>query len=133
MQDSGKNLWISWIIAIVMFLLCFLLVLCLRRDYSYQGYSDAFFFSGVVEIAFLVLTYVERFGTFDAIHYGLYRLFESFRPGPMGKRWDTFNDYSNERKIKRKSNRVLVWPYLVLGLMSLVFALGFLFASQGAR
>jgi hypothetical protein len=133
MQDNVKNRWISWTAATALFLLCFLLVLCLRADYSYQGLSDAFFFAGVIEIAFLAMIYIERFGAFDAMHYGLYRLFESFRPGPMRKRWDTFGDYASERRSKREVNRPLVLPYFIFGIVSLAFALGFLLAFQATK
>lgn len=110
---------------IVTFLLCagvFLLVLLLRGKFGVDGFCDACFVACTPCLLLPLFVIAIRSGTFDVLNYGMYRLFESFRPGE-GKRYETAYDYKLARMERRNSKKPIFFPFFVVGGVFLAAAL----------
>lgn len=114
MPSSRKRILGHSIAAFLCFLIPFLLVLLLSRDYRIVGWGNACLIAGVVVTALFLMTLLIRTGVFDVLNYGFYRLGESFRRVDK-KRWDSAYDYKEDKKSARGRNKPIWFPYLIFG------------------
>ena len=110
----------------------FLLVLLLRQDFSFRGYSDAFFVAGAVSLGVTALLFIASRGTFDVLSYGMGRFLKLW----ANKVEDPFPDAGSYHQFKmeeRKRKRVPLWPFLAFAGLLLALAALFLALSLSGK
>ena len=117
------------VIASVLSIGLFCLVFFLRQDFSFKGWSDAFFVSGAVMVAFGGLSFIASRGLFDMMGYGMYRVVGAFKfKGEL--RYQHAIDFKEARLEKRRKNPFFFQIYLIIGgvliLLAILFSILFL-------
>lgn len=115
----------TWIIVSITGIAFFLLVLFLRGDFTYFGFSDALFIPGAIIIAAGGMVLIERGGTFDILRYGFIRLFDSFKREKIKSFTDAY-EYSEFRKEHRIRHGFYWLPYVVISAILIVVAFVFM-------
>jgi hypothetical protein len=125
MNNSSKRLLIHFAIALALAIAIFCLVFFLRGYYTLSGASDACFAAGagLALVPFLILIY--RTGLFDIANYGFLTWLNSFKANSP-KPYESAGAYSEKKKYLRSQSHPLLWPYIVIGVLSLALALIFL-------
>ena len=75
------------------------------------AWCDGFFVPGLLGIAFGVLVLASNGGAFDMLAYGLRRFFGLFRKDPIDRKYNTYYDYQQSRKEKKRS----FWYMIIVG------------------
>ena len=126
-----KRYLIPTIVCIALSALVFCLMFFLRDNAdAYAKASDGFFVAGACILAYFLMTLVVRSGTFDVFGYSFQRFFEAYRHKGMEKRYEDAGDYHVQKVEKRRTNKLVWVPYLVVGLIDIALAIGFLIAFQ---
>ena len=120
-----QRLW-TWI-GVLLFSLIFAgVILVIKGDYTFGGFSDALFIPGFSIISVILLVLVGRAGTFDVVSYGFLRLGESFKR-TMTKSFEDAYQYAEFKKDQRLKRGIYVLPFFIIGglliCLALIFAL----------
>lgn len=96
----------------------------LKADDTSTALIDAFQVSGFMLILFASFFLIGKFGAFDMIIFGVSRLFARLLPWRNIDTSQTYFEYVNAKKEKRKGQMIL-WPTYIIGAIFLL--IGFLF------
>jgi hypothetical protein len=121
--SSTRKLW-TWFGVFLFALIFAAVVLFLRGDYTFAGFSNALFIPGAVVLGTIGLMFVGRNGTFDIVSYSFVRLRDSFRREKVKSFEDAYaySEYKNTQRVKRGFYTL---PFLVIGGLMLIVALLF--------
>lgn len=120
--DKKVN-FILWIVLAVL-PPCFVLPMYFLTDF---GLSNSLLVPSLVYLAIAGLCFVHRAGTFDVFEFQMGRWFSSWgrRPGASQM---TANEFSQERKRKRKNHPFPYLPFLSYGTILLILCIIFAYA-----
>lgn len=104
-------------------------VIVLNWQYEYLWshlLCDGFFVAAVVLLGFGGLKFTRNQGMFDMLMYSVSSTFQIHYPfakmdSPLQERQETFLDYKERKRAKRKSAAELLWAGLVYLVLALIF------------
>lgn len=104
-------------------------VIVLNWQYEYLWshlLCDGFFVAAVVLLGFGGLKFTRNQGVFDMLMYSVSSTFQIHYPftkmdSPLQERQETFLDYKERKRAKRKSAAELLWAGLVYLVLALIF------------
>lgn len=127
MDEKRKGILIH--IGIGMVVSIAVIVLNWQKEYAWTHLlCDGFFVAAVVLLGFGGLKFVRNEGVFDMLTYSVSTIFQIHYPftkmnSPLQERPETFIDYKERKRAKRKPAAELLWSgllYLVLAAVMLV-------------
>lgn len=104
-------------------------VIVLNWQYGYAWthlLCDGFFVAAVVLLGFGGLKFTRNQGMFDMLTYSISSTFQIHYPfskmdSPLQERQESFLDYKERKRAKRKSSAELLWAGLVYLVLALIF------------
>ena len=123
------NLKKGIIIHLVLGLAIVIGVIVLNWQYEYHWthlLCDGFFVAAVVLLGFGGLKFTRNQGMFDMLTYSVSSVFQIHYPfskmdSPLQDRQESFLDYKERKRAKRKSAAELLWSGLVYLVLALIF------------
>lgn len=123
------NLKKGIIIHLVLGLAIVIGVIVLNWQYEYRWthlLCDGFFVAAVVLLGFGGLKFTRNQGMFDMLTYSVSSVFQIHYPfskmdSPLQDRQESFLDYKERKRAKRKSAAELLWSGLVYLVLALIF------------
>ena len=100
---------VSFLVGVVIFLLVFFLS---KNKMTLVGAINSSAISGVILFSLGVLAFVSNMGMFDSLTYGFNQLGSSLF-GKKANKFHDFNEYRDEKIMKRKVSANYYWPILI--------------------
>ena len=99
----------------------FCLTFFLRQDFSFKGWSDAFFVTGAILLGFGLLAFIAGKGVFDMMGYGLYRVIGAFKfKGEL--RYQNAMSFKEKRLENRCKSPFFFQIYMIFGSILIIVA-----------
>lgn len=109
--------WKHYSIACILASVLTILAIFARQTFSLLFIADSFAIAGIVTFLIGGLVLVSYFGGFDTLGYGLSSLVRK------NKKYEDLFDYTEKKKILRKSGNLTFMPYFIVGICFLVVSL----------
>lgn len=109
---------IRYIVAFIIAAIITILYLSNTSFLVLRAYADGMVTGGVFTIFIGLLVLLSNFGAFDMFSYAFSRVSRSNR-----ERYHDLYEYSEDKRIKRSSNRYVFMPYLVVGALFILVSI----------
>ena len=109
---------IRYIVAFIIAAIITILYLSNTTFQVLRAYADGMVTGGVVTIFIGLLVLLSNLGAFDMFSYAFSRVSRSNR-----ERYHDLYEYSEDKRIKRSSNRYVFMPYLVVGALFILVSI----------
>lgn len=106
--------WKHYIIACVFALALTIFAAFSRKIFSLLFIADSFALAGVITFLIGGLVLVGYFGGFDTLSYGISSFIRK------NKKYDDLFDYTEKKKLRRKSGDLTFMPYFTIGIFFLL-------------
>lgn len=108
--------WKQYIIASILAIGLTILAIFSRKTFSLLFIADSFAIAGVVTILIGGLVLVGYFGGFDTLGYGMSYFVRK------NKKYDDLFDYTEKKKLLRKSGSLTFMPYFIIGILFVIIS-----------
>lgn len=117
---------LRFLIASVISISIFLIIIFVQKDdeglITYLGISNGLLIGGVSSLVLGLFSFITNLGFFDFISYNGSRL-RSLMQKYEGVNYHGVYEYTEAKKEKRKKNRFVCIPYLIVGIVLIIAAI----------